>query len=683
MAETEEINLRISLEGSDGKKTVAELKKELIEAEKAAKGVGEKIGDGAKDAEVKTVSLKAQLRAMMQELATLPEGSKRFNEVAAAAGKLKDQIGDISARVNNLGSDTKKLDSLAGAGTAIAGGFQAASGTMALFGSDSKKVEEAIKNIIAVQGILNGVQLVANQLQAESALRIGISKTASKIATASQWLWNDALSANPIGLIIIGVAALTAGIIAFAKPIKDFISNWDNLRLVMLALLGPIGWVMIAYEKLFGEEAMLAAEREKAAAKRRDQEKENAKMLQDRLDQIKELQKAEQESFEKSQTSFDLNIARAEAEGKSSRQLKIDKIQDIIDHTKAVLANNELLIQAYVDYYKRQVAIRGQSEQEFINSMKAQGVDLLALQNKANEQLQKYRDDVFSAETDLLVLKKQFRNEDIKDAQLASDERKKILEKETEEAKKLADFLFQVDTNRRAAEFKFQQDLQAEKDAMFEAETIRMEQEIDRENEHKQRQIDITQELANARDEANQRNIDTANNLLKIAEDASVLFQGKEFARIKAKQQAGENLTNSEIARLKRAEKVQKAFAVAQVALDSARAISSAVASAAALPFPANIPAIISAVAAVVSALSQTKQLLGGGSSVSASDVGSSSSSSVNQQIENTGSQEANVIKSGSTLLNQEPQKVYVIEADITSKQNKVKVIEAAATFGG
>ena len=40
---------------------------------------------------------------------------------------------------------------------------------------------------------------------------------ASKAAAAAQWLWNAAMSANPIGLLIIGVTALIAGIIALVS----------------------------------------------------------------------------------------------------------------------------------------------------------------------------------------------------------------------------------------------------------------------------------------------------------------------------------------------------------------------------------------------------------------------------------------------------------------------------------
>lgn len=47
-----------------------------------------------------------------------------------------------------------------------------------------------------------------------------VSAAGTKIATAAQWLWNAALTANPIGLIIAGVATLTAGVYALSKVIN-------------------------------------------------------------------------------------------------------------------------------------------------------------------------------------------------------------------------------------------------------------------------------------------------------------------------------------------------------------------------------------------------------------------------------------------------------------------------------
>ncbi|TET34844.1 MAG: phage tail tape measure protein [Planctomycetota bacterium] len=55
---------------------------------------------------------------------------------------------------------------------------------------------------------------------------------ASKAAAVAQWLWNAAMTANPIGLIIAGVAALVGGIVLLVK-------NWDA---VTGAVKGAFKW---------------------------------------------------------------------------------------------------------------------------------------------------------------------------------------------------------------------------------------------------------------------------------------------------------------------------------------------------------------------------------------------------------------------------------------------------------
>lgn len=44
----------------------------------------------------------------------------------------------------------------------------------------------------------------------------------AKLATAAQWLWNAAITANPIGLIIVGIAALVAGFIWLWNNVEGF-----------------------------------------------------------------------------------------------------------------------------------------------------------------------------------------------------------------------------------------------------------------------------------------------------------------------------------------------------------------------------------------------------------------------------------------------------------------------------
>jgi len=87
------------------------------------------------------------------------------------------------------------------------------------------------------------------------------SVVASKAAAAAQWLWNAAMSANPIGLIIVGVAALIAGIVLLVKhwdvvsaAVKDAFSWFQNLLGKapdwLLALIFPIGLVIKHFDKV-------------------------------------------------------------------------------------------------------------------------------------------------------------------------------------------------------------------------------------------------------------------------------------------------------------------------------------------------------------------------------------------------------------------------------------------------
>ncbi len=54
-----------------------------------------------------------------------------------------------------------------------------------------------------------------------------ITTTATQAWTWAQWLLNAALNANPIGLIIAGVAALTAGIVWLVSNVEGWGTAWD------------------------------------------------------------------------------------------------------------------------------------------------------------------------------------------------------------------------------------------------------------------------------------------------------------------------------------------------------------------------------------------------------------------------------------------------------------------------
>jgi hypothetical protein len=164
---------------------------------------------------------------------------------------------------------------------------------------------------------------------------------------------------------------------------------------------------------------------------------------------------------------------------------------------------------------------------------------------------------------------------------------------------------------------------------------------------------------------------------LNATEQLANFQSERDLKRAQEKVARGERLTEAEIKRLKRQEKINKAFALAQIAADTARGIAGAIAAGSTgIPFPLNLGAIASGIAAVISGGVQAAQVLG--ESVEIPDVASVSQE--NSESESTNNvPDINEASFGSTLLNQQ---VYVVESDITDSQNGVNAIVSQATFG-
>jgi len=102
----------------------------------------------------------------------------------------------------------------------------------------------AVKALVAAVAALAGGILAAN-----AAIKIyqGVQaavKIATAAWTAAQWLLNAALNANPIGLVVVAVAALTAGIILAYKHSETF-------RNVVSAAMGAVKTAVAALDRAF------------------------------------------------------------------------------------------------------------------------------------------------------------------------------------------------------------------------------------------------------------------------------------------------------------------------------------------------------------------------------------------------------------------------------------------------
>ena len=159
------------------------------------------------------------------------------------------------------------------------------------------------------------------------------------------------------------------------------------------------------------------------------------------------------------------------------------------------------------------------------------------------------------------------------------------------------------------------------------------------------------------------------------------IANSSELKRIKEKQSAGEKLSRAEMKRLVNDEKQKRALAIAEIAIQTAVGIAKAVAAGAGLVFPFNIPAIVSGVAAVLSGVASAAKIINAPlpsfDSPTGGDVSGSLGGDTAQNAPNI-----NQDQSGSTLLNPEPTRVFVVESDITNSQNGVNAIVEEATIG-
>jgi phage-related protein len=117
---------------------------------------------------------------------------------------------------------------------------------MADFAADNTTTIEILVGVVAA---LSAGILVANAAMKAYAAAQVVVKAATAAWTAAQWLLNAALSANPIGVVIVAVAALAAGIvIAYQKS--------ETFRNIVTAAFGAVKTAVAAVTGAF--ESLLA-----------------------------------------------------------------------------------------------------------------------------------------------------------------------------------------------------------------------------------------------------------------------------------------------------------------------------------------------------------------------------------------------------------------------------------------
>ena len=175
-------------------------------------------------------SLKTQIREAVQEAAQMTQKFGEFSPEALKAAQrvanLKDQMDDLNEKIQALHPD--KFNRINTIAQGVANGFQAAQGAMALFGAES---EDAQKALLKVQGAmalaqgLEGLDAAGKQLKTLGQAAVGAFNS---MTTASK-----VFLATGLGLIISGIAYAIANFDELAKSLGFAESEMSKMNKAM------------------------------------------------------------------------------------------------------------------------------------------------------------------------------------------------------------------------------------------------------------------------------------------------------------------------------------------------------------------------------------------------------------------------------------------------------------------
>jgi hypothetical protein len=177
-------------------------------------------------------SLKAELRAVTNELGQLEVGSEAFVKAAQKAGDLQDRIGDVKNTVAAFNPEAK-FQALAGVVGIAANGFSAMQGAMALMGGESEDLNKIIAQTQGAIALATGLNGLLGMKDAFGLLKLQAvtSFTAIKGAAVTTFTTiKGAILATGIGALVVALGLVINEILKYNEAIDDEVSKQKKLN---------------------------------------------------------------------------------------------------------------------------------------------------------------------------------------------------------------------------------------------------------------------------------------------------------------------------------------------------------------------------------------------------------------------------------------------------------------------
>lgn len=228
---------------------IAATTEELKRQEQALGDYRRSVGDYAQA----TKSLSTELSELTQELMNMAAAggmtSEAYKTMLARAGELKGAQDAVNQSLTNVGKGAEGVQALTGAVGAATAAYGLWTAAASLLGTENEELDRVMNQMMVVITALNSLTAINNALSKTNATyraaelilqKVGINQTkqeaaalaaksamlgattiGTKLMAAATWLWNAALAANPVMLVVIAIAALVAGIALLVSAFKS------------------------------------------------------------------------------------------------------------------------------------------------------------------------------------------------------------------------------------------------------------------------------------------------------------------------------------------------------------------------------------------------------------------------------------------------------------------------------
>jgi len=419
MAENKEIVVKLTVDTKGTESGLESVKSDLKGVEDEIKKINEtpltldeKLKEITKQVESGGLSMR-ELTKKIKEYQTIAVQAGRESpigrEAIMRAASLQDDLGDLRNEITRLSADGQKMQGALALGSAVAGGYGALQGVMALAGQENEALMQSLVKMQAAQSVLAGIEQVRLSLEKESVLMLNLKNAQTKIATVLTGAYAAVVGTTTGGLKLLRLALISTGIGAIVVALGLLIANFDKVTMavkwaynqvielwhgfqelgtgvkILLSIMFPFVGVIWAVT-----EALQAMGVVETVEQRKTREAIEAKMkvateahnkrvaeIKEQIKQVKLQQEAEKAATDLAIKNIDREIELRQAAGESIKELEESKL-------------NILIQSARQQYNLAKTLLELQDEELF--ARREHNIELQKIQGKNTEQLEKALD---------------------------------------------------------------------------------------------------------------------------------------------------------------------------------------------------------------------------------------------------------------------------------------------------